>query len=95
MCVNIFLKQRCIVFSVGECNAGGNSTLKSRVLIDHAGSEFVQGSCEKCYHVLGELDQTGAESPEISCSPFPSLVCAALPASAPCGETAAALQDQQ
>lgn len=66
MYVNIFLKQRCIAFSVGECNVGGNSALKSRVLIDYAGSGFVQGSCEKCQHVLGELDQRGAGSPEIS-----------------------------
>lgn len=95
MCVNIFLKQRCIAFSVGECSSGGNSTLKSRVLIDRAGSGFVQGTCETCHRVLGELDQKGAQSSEISCSPFPNLVCAALPASAPCGETAAVLQDQE
>lgn len=66
MCVNIFLKQRCIMFSIGECNVGGNSTIKSRVLIDRAGSGFVQGSCGKWQHVLGELDQRGAESPEIN-----------------------------
>lgn len=44
MCVNIFLKQRCIAFSVGECNVGGNSTLKSRVLTDRAGSGFVKSA---------------------------------------------------
>lgn len=98
MCVNIFLMQRCIAFRVEECNVGGNNTLKSRVLMDRAGSGFMQGSCEKCQHVFGELDQRGAESPKRSALlPFPGLACAALPAtaSAPCAETAAALRDQE
>lgn len=72
MCVNTFLKQRCVAFEVRDCDVGGNSTLKSRVLTDRAGTVFVQGCLQRAaVKNARDLDQREAKSPK-KCGLSPS-----------------------